>query len=111
MTGNGRGRHDERHQQRNANGFWRQSGCGRFPSSDLQGQRPLIRQATFKALACEDAQPSLSHVEPGAMRWGVVKAQALHNAIRFSFAEMLDQGMVVMGVKVVQGYINIGALG
>jgi hypothetical protein len=48
---------------------------GIFPVADFQRERTLVGQAPLEALAGQNAQFNLGHVQPRAMRPHVVKAQ------------------------------------
>ena len=77
-----------------------------LPGHNFERQGPFIRQTAFETLTREDTQLNFSHIEPGAVRWSGVKTQALHQTIRLDFAKGFDQGVIGVGIQVVEDDIN-----
>jgi hypothetical protein len=76
--------------------------AGLLPGGDFLLQGGFVGDTPIQALAVEHTQFDFGDVQPRAMWRGEVEAQAVHEAICLDFAKVFDQGMIVMGVEVIQ---------
>ncbi len=83
---------------------------GLFPGNEFQIEGPFVRDTSVKALFGQDTQLDFGHVEPRTMSRGVMKAEPGGNPIRFHFAKGFDQGVVGMGVEIIQNDIKANGI-
>ena len=77
-----------------------------FPSDKFQIECPFVRNTAFETLFGQNTQLDFGHVEPRPMGWGEVKTKPDSDAIRLGFAKRFDQGVIRMGVEIIQHNIN-----
>src|SRR5882672_11856749 len=73
-----------------------------LPGLDLGFECLAVGDAAVEALAAQDADLDLDHVEPGGMLWGVVELQAAQDAVGLRRREGLVEGAWRMGRQVVE---------
>src|SRR5258706_3350165 len=82
-----------------------------FPSDGLKSECPFSGQTPLETLARENAQLNFCHVEPRAVRRGIVKAQTRGNTVCLSFAKSLNQRPKGVRIQVIQHHINDKGMG
>lgn len=61
---------------------------------------------TVQALARQDTDFNFGHIEPRSMNGSVMKAHPAHKPVRLKEAERFDQGLIGMGIEVIQDQLN-----
>ena len=73
-----------------------------FKCQDLSFQYHLVADSTVETPVAEDTQLYLSHVQPAAVFWSVVKLQALGDTPRFGWLERIIQRTELVSVEIVE---------
>ena len=81
-----------------------------LPSIDFNLQGIAIGNASIQALACEDADFDLRHVEPTRVFWCVVKLYAAQKFVGRSWAQYVIKAFPEVRVEVVQHQMNTACL-
>ena len=82
-----------------------------LPSVDLASHGVSIHQPPSEALALQDADLDLRHVEPTRMLWRVMKLHASQQCVGGRAAQHFLEARTEVGVEVVQNQMNLAGRG
>jgi len=77
-----------------------------LPGGDLGGERGLIRETPIQALAIENADFDLGHVEPTGMLRRVVEFDAVQQCLCFLDAQHLLKALTKVGVEIIHDQVD-----